>query len=153
MEPRIETKPKTKQRFESISKVFLESILFPPLFMSRMGHLCNSNCRTHPQTQSRVLLLRALNSLYTLESAIRFFFCSKAPGLVFSTAYQQGSLTPSAFPSTRSGLRVPPLIRRENDSGLPPVTAEKPYGTRRLFPATSNANETIPSGVIVSRIQ
>ena len=53
------------------------------------------------------------------------FFCSKAPGLVFSTTSQRGILAPSAFPSTDSGLRFPPLIRREKDSGLPPVTAEK----------------------------
>ena len=29
-----------------------------------------------------------------------------------------GRLAPSAFPSTDSGLRLPPLIRREKDSGL-----------------------------------
>jgi hypothetical protein len=53
------------------------------------------------------------------------FFRSEAPGLVFSAAYLRGSFAPSAFPSTSSGLRFPPLISREKDSGLPPVTTEK----------------------------
>jgi hypothetical protein len=34
IDPRIETKPKIKHRFDSISRVLLESIMFPPLFIS-----------------------------------------------------------------------------------------------------------------------
>jgi hypothetical protein len=53
------------------------------------------------------------------------FFCSEAPGLVFSMTYLRGKLAPSAFPSTGSGLRLPPQISHEKDGGLPPVTSEK----------------------------
>jgi hypothetical protein len=71
--------------------------------------------------------------LFTLdvtEKGVRWswglFFCSEAPGLVFSTTYQRGILAPSAFTPDKSGeLRLPPLISREKDSGLPPVTTEK----------------------------
>jgi hypothetical protein len=41
------------------------------------------------------------------------FFRSKAPELVFSVIYLRGSLAPSAFPSTNSRLRFPPLINHE----------------------------------------
>jgi len=41
------------------------------------------------------------------------FFRSEAPELVFSAIYLRGSLAPSAFPSTGSGLRFPPLINHE----------------------------------------
>jgi hypothetical protein len=45
--------------------------------------------------------------------AMRSFLCSKAPGLVFSAAHLRGILTPSAFPSTSSGLRFPPHLSHE----------------------------------------
>jgi hypothetical protein len=50
----------------------------------------------------------------------------KAPGLVFSATYLRGKLAPSAFPSRCSGPRLPPQISHEKNSGLPPVTSEKP---------------------------
>jgi hypothetical protein len=100
MEPRIETKPKTKHRFESISRVFLESILSPPFFVSHEAEFCNSNCRAHPRTQLRVLLLRALNSLYSLESAIRpcLLFQGSRPCLFYD-------VSTSRF--REAGLRIP----------------------------------------------
>ncbi len=76
--------------------------------------------------------------LITKKSAILFtslwvmglFLRSKAPGLVFSVIYPWGILAPSAFPSTSSGLRLPPSISHEKHGGLPPVTPEKPHNPR-----------------------
>ena len=46
--------------------------------------------------------------------------------LVFSTTYLRPAPRGSAFSPNKSGeLRLPPLISREKDSGLPPVTTEK----------------------------
>jgi hypothetical protein len=46
------------------------------------------------------------------------------PGLFSDLS--MGILAPSAFPSARSGLRLPPSISHEKDSGLPPVTQKRP---------------------------
>jgi len=67
-------------------------------------------------------------------------FRGSQPGLF--TTYQQGILAPSAFSPKKSGeLRLPPLISREKDSGLPPVTTEKtscPSRYCKLFDTLSN---------------
>ena len=65
-------------------------------------------------------------------------FRGSQPGLFYdlSTSRRRDS----AFPSTGSGLRLPPLISREKDSGLPPVTTEKtscPSRYCKLFDAHS----------------
>jgi len=58
------------------------------------------------------------------------FLRSEAPGLVFSATYPWGSFAPDPFPSTGSGLRLPPQISHEKNGGLPPVTSERPHAPR-----------------------
>ncbi len=67
-------------------------------------------------------------------------------GFVFSVTYPWGSSAPSAFPSTGSGLRLPPRISHEKDGGLPPALLNFPKGT--LFNRASHFRKTpCPSGV------
>jgi len=74
---------------------------------------------------------------------MRFFllFRGSQPGLFYDLSTGD-TCAPSAFPSTGSGLRLPPLISREKDGGLPPVTVEKtscPSRYCKLFDALSSS--------------
>ena len=60
------------------------------------------------------------------------FSRSEAPELVFSAIYLRGSLAPSAFPSTGSGLRFPPLINHEKTALSDSAAFDKPLGHEPL---------------------
>jgi hypothetical protein len=84
--------------------------------------------------QAETIFMRSeLMKLESFFSSIPSFSAcrrSRCAG-VFSATYLRGSLAPSSFPSALrqaqgSGLRFPPLISRENNGGLPPVTAKRP---------------------------
>ena len=50
-------------------------------------------------------------------------FRGSRPGLFYDLS--AGESCPLRIPPTSRGLRFPPLISREKDGGLPPVTKEK----------------------------
>jgi len=50
-------------------------------------------------------------------------FQGSRPGLFYDLSV--GEFCPLRIPLINQGLRLPPLISREKDSGLPPVTSEK----------------------------
>jgi hypothetical protein len=80
------------------------------------------------------------------------FFSSKAPGLVFSATYPRGSFAPSAFPSTSSGLRVPPIDTLRKDSIPPPVTSKKSIVFLGMVKITTFFNPDYAVG-IVTRVE
>ena len=75
--------------------------------------------------------MRFLHNTYFLHED-RFFFSSKALGLVFSTTYLRGSFAPSALPQNILGPAVSPIDTLRKDSTLPPVTSEKPTLVTRV---------------------
>jgi len=66
-------------------------------------------------------------------------FQGSRPGLFYDLSV--GESCPLRIPPINRGLRFPPLISREKDSGLPPVTSEKtscPSPYCKLFNALSS---------------
>jgi hypothetical protein len=58
-----------------------------------------------------------------MKSFLRFRV--SRPGLFYDLS--AGEFCPLRIPLTGSGLRVPPLISRETDGGLPTVTQKRPH--------------------------
>ena len=60
------------------------------------------------------------------EVALKPFlrFRASRPGLFYDLS--TGEFCPLRIPLASSGLRFPPLISREKNGGLPPVTAKRP---------------------------
>ena len=58
-------------------------------------------------------------------------FQGSRPGLFCDLS--AGESCPLRIPPINRGLRFPPLISRENDSGLPPVTSEKTTCPSRYY--------------------
>ena len=68
-------------------------------------------------------------------------FRGSQPGLFYDLSTGESLPPPHSLPTSRERMRLPPLISREKDSGLPPVTTEKtscPFRHRRLFDALSS---------------